>query len=182
MGGKRGRALENIRKMCRVAQLDEKTLLDQTRQLLGVYRNVRWVATRQKKNIADSVPAFCGDELNTMLTWLETIVPGEKRPPLEKLSSKGLEANQLVELIRQVMPLVRDYPEQGEVYALILSKCYLEEDTYQEKKLIQMLNMERSCYYDRKREAILLFGLTLWGIVLPELERRRGGGSGLSSD
>ena len=30
--------------------------------------------------------------------------------------------------------------------------------------------MERSTYYDRKKEAILLFGLSLWGTAIPKLK------------
>lgn len=30
--------------------------------------------------------------------------------------------------------------------------------------------MERSSYYGRKKEAILLFGLSLWGYAIPRLK------------
>lgn len=30
--------------------------------------------------------------------------------------------------------------------------------------------MERSSFYDRKKEAIMLFGLSLWGSSLPKLK------------
>ena len=34
----------------------------------------------------------------------------------------------------------------------------------------QGVDMERSTYYDRKKEAILLFGLSLWGTAIPKLK------------
>ena len=37
-------------------------------------------------------------------------------------------------------------------------------------ELVEVLNMERSTYYDRKKEAILLFGLSLWGTAIPKLK------------
>ena len=36
--------------------------------------------------------------------------------------------------------------------------------------MLEILDMERSSYYDRKKEAILLFGLSLWGTAIPKLK------------
>ena len=38
-----------------------------------------------------------------------------------------------------------------------------------EKELLDELNMERSVFYDRKKEAIYLFSICLFGYVIPEL-------------
>ena len=38
---------------------------------------------------------------------------------------------------------------------------------YTESELLDLLNMERSTFYDRKREAILLLGVSLWGYAIP---------------
>ena len=35
--------------------------------------------------------------------------------------------------------------------------------------MLDILSLERSTYYDRKKEAILVFGLAMWGTVLPKL-------------
>ena len=34
-------------------------------------------------------------------------------------------------------------------------------------QVAEVLTLERSTYYERKKEAILLFGISLWGFVLP---------------
>ena len=39
-----------------------------------------------------------------------------------------------------------------------------------EKELLDELNMERSVFYDRKKEAIYLFSICLFGYVIPELK------------
>ena len=48
-------------------------------------------------------------------------------------------------------------------------KFYLSKFKYSEADMLEALNLERSTYYDRKKEAILVFGLALWGTVLPKL-------------
>ena len=65
------------------------------------------------------------------------------------------------------MVRVRDYPCNGNLYCEILSKCYLTCFKYREPELLEILNMERSTFYDRKREAILLLGVSLWGYAIP---------------
>ena len=57
------------------------------------------------------------------------------------------------------------------MYCEIISKSYLSRFKYKEPELLEVLSMERSTYYDRKKEAILLFGLSLWGNSIPTLKK-----------
>ena len=52
---------------------------------------------------------------------------------------------------------IREYPDKGALYCEIISKAYLNRFKYKESEMLEVLNMERSTYYDRKKEAILLF-------------------------
>ena len=58
----------------------------------------------------------------------------------------------------------------GDQYFEILSKCYLTKWKYTESDMLDILNMERSRFYDRKKEAIYIFGLSLWGGAIPKLK------------
>lgn len=37
--------------------------------------------------------------------------------------------------------------------------------------MLECMDLERSTYYDRKKEAVLLFGLSLWGNVIPMMKQ-----------
>lgn len=39
-----------------------------------------------------------------------------------------------------------------------------------ERELLELLNMERSTFYDRKKEAIMLLGVSLWGYAIPQFK------------
>ncbi len=65
---------------------------------------------------------------------------------------------------------VKEFPYGGEQYFEILSKCYLTKWRYSESDMLGILNMERSRFYDRKKEAIYVFGLSLWGGAIPQLK------------
>lgn len=66
---------------------------------------------------------------------------------------------------------VRDYPCNGNLYCEILSKCYLTCFKYREPELLEILNMERSTFYDKKKEAVLVFGLSSVGDIHTKAKR-----------
>ena len=73
-------------------------------------------------------------------------------------------------MVENAMGRIREYPCRGDLYCEILSKCYLSRFKYKETEMLEMMDMERSTYYDRKKEAVLLFGLSLWGNAIPMLK------------
>lgn len=51
--------------------------------------------------------------------------------------------------------------------AQLLQKRFMEEVPHTDAAVSEALSVERSTYYDRKKEAIFLFGISLFGFVLP---------------
>ena len=76
----------------------------------------------------------------------------------------------MVDLIDMAMGKIYDYPNNGKLYHEILSKSYLTAFRYTERELLELLNMERSTFYDRKREAVMLLGVSLWGYAIPQFK------------
>ena len=62
---------------------------------------------------------------------------------------------------------VRTFYKRGDLYAELLSKNYLTGVVYRVDEIIESLGLERSVYYNRRQEAVLLFGYALWAIVIP---------------
>lgn len=62
---------------------------------------------------------------------------------------------------------VRDYPLYGETYAELLHLRFMDEIRRSDADVSELLALERSTYYDRKKESIMLMGLSLWGFVVP---------------
>ncbi|HBN28803.1 MAG TPA: hypothetical protein DD421_07170, partial [Clostridiaceae bacterium] len=50
------------------------------------------------------------------------------------------------------------------------SKCYITAYTMTEGEMLEALCMERSNFYIKKKEAIKLFGIALWGYALPRYQ------------
>lgn len=60
--------------------------------------------------------------------------------------------------------------EDHAYYYEILVKQFIHRFNSTEKELLDELNIERSVFYDRKREALFLFSVCLFGYAVPELQ------------
>ncbi|MGE9875590.1 hypothetical protein ACQQ9V_06680 [Hornefia butyriciproducens] len=64
----------------------------------------------------------------------------------------------------------------SKAYAHILSMYYLGKFQYTEAEMMEELNLERSSYYRRKKEAVIVFGLAIWGGSIDDLRQIMLGG------
>lgn len=76
----------------------------------------------------------------------------------------------MMEMVEGAMARVYEFPDGGGLFFEILNKAFLWRNKCKESEMLEMLNMERSRQYDRKKEAIMVFGLALWGAELPKVK------------
>lgn len=170
MSRKNTRTLNNIRQICRLKNLDEQLLYTRSKQILSAYRDICWSTIGRAEQLKESLVYYCGTQLDSALIYLETFAPDEAKAQFEERVRTLFETRRMVRLMEDTMIRVKEYPYNGTLYYEILLKCYLIHFKYQETRLLEILNLERSTFYDRKKEAILIFGLSLWGSILPGLK------------
>ena len=51
-------------------------------------------------------------------------------------------------------------------FAPDVERGFFDSEKHSENEMLDMVGFERSRYYDRKREAVLLFGAILWGAII----------------
>ena len=169
MSRKNTQTLNSIRRLCRMRELDEKTLYTRSKLILSAYRDICWSTAGRADQVREDLICYCGSQLDDALIYLETFAPDEAREHFEERIKTLFETRWMIELVEDTMVRVRDYPCNGNLYCEILSKCYLTCFKYREPELLEILNMERSTFYDKKKEAVLVFGLSLWGTSIPKL-------------
>ncbi|MCD8197926.1 MAG: hypothetical protein LUE24_12305 [Lachnospiraceae bacterium] len=170
MSRKNTQTLNSIHMMCRMDGLDEKLLYQRSKMILSTYRSICWSAMGRADEVREDLACYCGTELDEALIYLETFAPDEARVRFEERVKTLFETRWMTELVENTMVRVRAYPCSGDLYCELLSKCYLTCFKYRETELLEILDMERSTFYDRKKEAVLLFGLSLWGMAIPRLK------------
>ena len=170
MSRKNTEAWNSIRSMCRMDSLDENEIYQKSKMLLSIYRRVCWSTIGRADLIADEMCFYCGSDLDGALIYLEQFAPDKEKERFESRIRTLFETRWMIELVDTAMLKVKEFPANGDLYFDILSKCYLSKFKYTESEMLELLNMERSRFYDRKKESIMLFGISLWGNAIPKLK------------
>ena len=166
MGRNNTKAVKNITKMYEQLGLAQDDIFHKTKLLLSIYRDVVW-ATLSDCNCVNEETYYYGDDLTDALVYLEEFAPDIERSEFERRVCNLFENKWMIDLIDKAMSKVYDYYNNGRLYHEILSKSYLTAFRYTESELLEILNLERSTFYDRKKEAVMLLGIALWGYAIP---------------
>jgi hypothetical protein len=103
------------------------------------------------------------------LEYLANYAPEFEQERFSEKVKSLFETQWLIALIDNAMNKIYDYPDNGKLYHEILSKQYLTVYKYSEFEMLELLNLERSTYYDKKKEALELFAICLWGYTIPSM-------------
>lgn len=174
MGRKDTRTLRNIHIICRVQKIDAEVLYNRSKFILSIYRDICWSVMGKAERIHNGIRSIFDSDLDSALIYQESFVINGVRKHFEEKIRSLFESRWMLELVDNVMIQIREYPCRKELCFEILSKCYLSRFQYREAEMLECMNLECSTYYDRKKEEVFLFGLSLWGneiIMIKQLQR-----------
>lgn len=171
MGRKNTEAWNTIHSICESQHIDEKRLYDKSKHVLSKYRNICW---QTREDATETVADLCicaSSDVDGALIYLETFAPERERDVFESKIKHLFDRRRMIDIVDMAMLKTRDFPYGGEKYSEIISKCYLTRWKYSERDMLEILDMDRSRFYDKKKEAIMIFGLSLFGAALPKYLR-----------
>lgn len=154
MGRNNTKAVKNIAKMYEQLGLAQDDIFHKTKLLLSIYRDVVW-ATLSDSNCVNEEIYYYGHDLTDALVYLDEFAPDIERSEFERRVCNLFENKWMIDLIDKATSKVYDYYNNGRLYHEILSKSYLSAFRYTESELLEILNLERSTFYDRKKEAVI---------------------------
>lgn len=103
---------------------------------------------------------------------MENFAPDIDLQDFEEKVCCVVESRMFVEIIDRALLRLRKYPDRGKLYYEILTKQFIYRFNSTEKEMLEELNMERSVFYDRKKEAIYIFSVCLFGYAIPEVSEK----------
>ena len=165
------RMMKNISRMYEGMQLDEEQVFRKAKLVLTIYRDVVWASLKEVDNVREVCEAYYSNDLAVALTYLNDFAPIEKKEEFMTKISGVFETKWMIDLIDTAMLKVYEYHDNGKLYHEILSKSYVTGYPMVEGEMLEALKMERSNYYLKKKEAVKLFGIALWGYALPRFEQ-----------
>lgn len=171
MGRSNRNVIRGIRDICIMLNLDEKVIYERSKVLLSMYRGMCWITQCKAVDEKRELEELCTGSLDTALTYLYEFAPKASRIEIKARIQVLFENRHFLGIVERAVQQVTEYPDCGELYADILRKCYLSKKTYKESEILRLLEMERSTYYDKKKIAISLFGVVMWGYILPECKK-----------
>ncbi len=104
--------------------------------------------------VCESAEPYCSKNLGRALEYLANFAPETEQEKFSERVNSLFETQWLISLIDNAMAKVFEYPDNGMLYHEILSKQYFTVSKYSEAEMLEALCMERSTYYDRKKEAL----------------------------
>ena len=138
-----------------------------TDMLLKLYRKVYWSIDERFDDLNNITYETCLGDYNT-LTYLLNFAPDKELDTFKAKAISAMQTRLLIDLIGKAVIRVREYPDNGGIYYSIIDLKYMNFFKYSEDEILEELNLERSTYYRKKKEATVLLGYILFGFVMPE--------------
>jgi len=161
------KTLKNIKLLYGMSNLDYDTIFKKTKLLLTIYKSLCWKSSERAGEFYEQLQLE-SKRLDVALEFLvEYNCEVSKDRFLGSISSH-FKTKWLVEVIDIALSHVYDYPDNGKLHKEIIKLSYLDFFRYSESEILEELNIDRSVYYARKKEAIALLGFAVWGMVIPK--------------
>ncbi len=169
MGREETASRKRVRDFCFMYQMDAQTLLDRATLLLSSYRNICYTSCLDNEECTDSV--FEEKKPIDIVLFLEELDPHMDQTVFIRTVRERTDKNWIIEMVESALAKVNKMPNDGELYFEILNKRYVIQIPYNEPEMLEMLNISRARYYDKRWEAMVIFGLCFWGSVIPQTKK-----------
>ena len=142
-----------------------------TKLLLKLYRDVVWRVEDMLYELDDRAYDLGGRRISELIDYLSfDFDVGLDKNKIEARLTNIAETKCLIDIIDKSLIKLKSFPTYGELYFEIISKQYIYKYRYTEREILDTVNIERTMFYRRKKEAINLLGVILWGYILPQLQ------------
>jgi len=137
--------------------------------LLKIYSKTAW-ETRDKYE--DIIYSCENDYGIGAIDGLEIVASLGEETKSSKLTERLLSVGEnklIIDAIHTALMKLKEYPHKGELYYQIIYKNFFVKYKYTESEILENLCLARTTYFRRRKEAIQLFGISLWKLTIPKV-------------
>jgi hypothetical protein len=151
-----------------MSNLDYDMIFKKTKLLLGIYKSVCWKSSERAGEFYEQLQLE-SKRLDVALEFLIDYSCDLSKDRFMTRISSFFKTKWLVEVIDIALAHVYEYPDTyAKTYKEIIQLAYLDFFTNSESDILDILNLDRSVYYVKKKEALALLGYAIWGMVIPK--------------
>ena len=140
-------------------------LIKQTKLVLKIYREVQWALAEHQYDLHAQVASAGWNSYDTGMVYLTIFAPEIDMALFEEQVCRLVESKSILAFIATCVQRLKRFPEFGPIYYEIINLQFLAHRSLGELEMVSRLNMERSTFYRRKKEALFLLGLCLFGLT-----------------
>lgn len=144
---------------------DVDDIIMQTKIVLRLYRPVAWALDERQNDLHRRLLDNGWNCADTGVTRLTFFAPEIDQQEFEARVARLLENKLMVAFIEKSINHLARFPDYGGIYHDIITLQYTAQNPVGESEMLDRLPMERSTFYRRKKEALLLLGVCLFGFA-----------------
>ena len=160
-------SMRKIKKVCTTLQLEQDFVFNRAEILIANFHVITWTDAEKAKHRSNA-PTETATRKNPELAllYLADFSPAEDRRDIFNKMYSLFEAQWLKEWVESALDYVRAFSEDGDLYCNILNG-ELTQTIIKARDLQKAFGAGKSSYYRKRQEAILLFGVAVWGVIVP---------------
>ena len=163
-------ARQRIDGICRLYHITEEGAYKQGKFILESYQDLSWKTVRNAQFVREDLMSYCSVDMDEALIYLLTFATDERQDYFESRIEALFSNHMMASMIDSAAAWVRDYPGEGGLYYDIICQAYLYRGGTKESAILDILGIERSTYYKRKKEAITVFGVAMHEVIRKQKE------------
>ena len=139
-------------------------------RLLDLYKKVSWRLNQSLAEMEEECMQIGDVSLSQAIQELMQIDSDLDSLKLDERLESIMVSYQMVQIVNRALLMLKAYPDGGEEFFEIINRVYILQIPYSEQEMLDTLHIGRTTYYKRKKEAVAMLGVVLWGFVIPELK------------
>ena len=163
--------INKLQSDCSVYKFQNDKIYHNAKILLELYSKVLWSMGESLNELDAECYETDNKHLFDLINSLIDVDTQIDKNSFDRRMKSIEESKNMIELINRGVSKLKTYPDNGQLYFQILNNVYIVNRNIKpsEDELLETLHISRSTFYREKKNAILMFGVILWGFTIQDI-------------
>ena len=149
---------KTITRICNTEGFETDNIYNLVLSFFKTHKRLRWAKKVNPISDRTSEPVQCEELRQEFRVAMSTDDRKVHESFIWKLFSSGWDDTQ----IQIVLDEISDFQDVGKTYRKIITEAFLSEDNVSGKELYKECQLGKTAFFNKRKEALCLFGITMW--------------------